>query len=92
MLRLLDSGAVRRRNRAARGACVGVSDVVLVVYVAIVCVVRACAVRVVRCHVTSTRRSRGERRVSAQMTAGGREVCVMFSDVVLVVWLCASFG
>ena len=30
--------------------------------------------------------------MSAQMTAGGREVCVMFSDVVLVVWLCASFA
>ena len=44
-----------------------VSDVRVLYLLAFVCVVRACAVRVVRFDVTSTRCSRGERRVSAQM-------------------------
>ena len=57
VVQLLDSGAVRRRSRAARGACVVVSDVARVVCVVFVCVVRAFAVGVVgsvSCHVDAT--------------------------------------
>ena len=39
-LQLLDSGEIRRRSRAARGACVVVSDVVRVPYDVLLCVVR----------------------------------------------------
>ena len=75
MLQLLDSGAVRRRSRAARGACVVVSDVVRVVYVVFVCVACACAVRVVGsvscCHVDATF-SRRAARVGADVKDGER--------------------
>ena len=61
------AGETATPGPAASGEYAVVSDVVRVVYVAFVGVVCTCAVRLDRCHVTSTRRSRGERRVSAQM-------------------------
>ena len=76
VLWLLDSSAVRRRSRAARGARVVVSDVIGAVYVPFVCVVRACAVRVVgsvSCHVDATF-SRRAARVGANVK--GDEGCV----------------
>jgi len=79
VLKLLDSGAVRRRSRAARGACVVVSGVVRVVCVVFVCVVRACAVRVVgsvSCHVDAAF-SRRAARVGADAKDGER--CVWCS-------------
>ena len=83
VLRLLNSGVVRRRSRASRGACVVVGC-------------DRCCVRSVSCvwfGVMSRRRDvleeSGARRRGCK---GWREVCVMFSDVVLVVWLCASFA
>ena len=55
-----------------------VSDVVRVVYDCVcVCGLRS-AVRLDRCHVTSTRRFRGERRVSAQWKGVVRGVCDFF--------------
>ena len=57
VVRLLDSGAVPRRSRAARGACVVVSDAIGAVYVPSVCVVgpRMCSPsRSVSCHVDAT--------------------------------------
>ena len=75
VVRLLDRGAVRRRSRAASGACVVVSDVVGVLYVC-VCV---CGSRTwsptgsVSCHVDATF-SRRAARVSAMERF--RERCV----------------
>ena len=77
VLQLLDSGVVRRRSRAARVACVVVSGLVRVVYVVFVCVVRACAVRVVgsvSCHVDATF-SRRAASVGADAKDGERCVC-----------------
>ena len=90
MLRLLDSGAVRRRSRAARGACVVVSDVLGAVYVPFV--VGSAHVQSEWFGVLSRRRDvLEESRACRRRCKVWREMCVMFSDVVLVVWLCASF-
>ena len=94
---LEESGACQRRFKAWREVCVDVlgcgAGCLVVCIVWIVCVARFAHVQSEWLDVMSRRRDVLEESGACRPRCKGwREVCVLFSDVVLVVWLCASFG